>query len=299
MSQENRHTYSAEPQPPVSVVIVGSTELELFRPLLASLRSDPAVRIRAELPAIADALKILPDSQLADPQPHVDVVIVLQSHSDEFSALHVQLLIGRMLFGRVVCCYGPWCQADGRTHLIWPVSCRVPVASAAALLSAEFDAVREQRPALSPMSAGEEVFLHRNLPHVESAGWKPTDFCVVSDDRVLRNSVAQLCEELCGELQPSALRDCTVRTTSLQAARNVLQVRSAPSRALVVLIDLDPLDELCRELLHWLDQNEVPGTKIGITVFATSSFSLPTLNEIFDKLELSARLRELPTLMRR
>jgi hypothetical protein len=66
-----------------------------------------------------------------------------------------------------------------------------------------------------------------------------------------------------------------------------------------VLIDLDPLDELCRELLHWLDQNEVPGIMIGITVFATSSFSLPTLNEIFDKLELSARLRELPTLMRR
>lgn len=300
----SHHTISDLPRSTVSVVIVGQTELALFRRVLAFLKSDPAVRVLAEGETISDALGILPVSHAADSRsgkspaagslPEVDVVIVLQAHSDEYGTLDVQLLIGRMLFGRVVCCYGPWCQADGRTHTIWPVSCRVPVGSAPILLAAEFEAVREHRPPLSPMAAAEEVFVHRNLQHVTPASWKPREFFVVSDDRVLRETVAQLCLELCCELQPSKHTDNRVRTTSMRMARSGLQNCGEPMRPLIVLVDLDPCDQTCRDFLQWLEKNAGPKMVIGITVFAESSFSLPMVNEIFDKLELSARLRELP-----
>lgn len=308
MSPVSHHTFSHLPQPTVSVVIVGQTQLVLFQHLLTSLRNDPTVRVLAECETIADALEVLPVSQAAvglsvspaGPRTEVDLVVVLQSHSDEYGTLDVQLLIGRMLFGRVICCYGPWCLADGRTHTIWPVSCRVAVASAPVLLGAEFAAVRQQRPPLSPMSAAEEVFVHRNLQHAKFAEWGRRDFCVVSNDRVLRTSAGQLCMELCDELQPGEHPDTTVQTTSLQMAPGILQNRGDSSRPVLVLVDLDPLDEPCREFLHWLDhwlrKNAFRSMAIGVSVFAESSFALPVLSGIFDKLELSARLRELPTL---
>lgn len=315
MSQISHRTLSDSPQSTVSVVIVGQTDLALFQRLLTFLRGDSAIRVRAECITISEAIDFLPEANVARNRsgvsavaaslPEVDVVVVLQSHSDEYGTRDVQRLIGQMLFGRVVCCYGPWCLADGRTHSIWPVSCRVPVESAPVWLAAEFRNVREQRTPLSPMSAAEEVFVHRTLQPLSVADWKQPDFCVVSDDRVLRNTVARLCQELREDLQPGVSAANAVRMSSLRMAPSVLapsvlRNRSESLRSLIVLVDLDPLDESCHEFLRWLEEwlrnDRVTGLVIGITVFAESSFSLPMLHGIFDKLELAARLRELPAL---
>ena len=141
---------------PAATVIVGIQGDRAFESVLALLRSCEHVQIIGEFPTLRDAAAAgLGTAMIAD------LVIVLQSYSDEFAQDEVNHLIGLMLHHRDLCCYGPWCVSDDRTHAIWPVANRVPADSAETVVAMELADFSRGASPLSPMAAGEEVFAHR------------------------------------------------------------------------------------------------------------------------------------------
>ncbi len=64
-----------------------------------------------------------------------DMVVVCQSWPDEFSASEVATHLGRWPLALWVCCFGSWCESDGRTRTIWPIGIRVPARAAIARLN--------------------------------------------------------------------------------------------------------------------------------------------------------------------
>ena len=64
-----------------------------------------------------------------------DLVVVCQSWPDEFPASEVSAALGRWPLTLWVCCYGAWCDSDGRTRSIWPISVRASVAEAESRLN--------------------------------------------------------------------------------------------------------------------------------------------------------------------
>ena len=64
-----------------------------------------------------------------------DMVIVFQSWPDEISASEVETHLGRWPLALWICCFGSWCESDGRTRAIWPIGIRVPARAAIARLN--------------------------------------------------------------------------------------------------------------------------------------------------------------------
>lgn len=85
-----------------------------------------------------------------------DLVIVCQSWPDEFSAEEVSAALGRWPLALWICCYGAWCDSDGRTRTIWPISLRVPVCDAASRLSHVWQVLTEQRGDPLPLTASRD-----------------------------------------------------------------------------------------------------------------------------------------------
>ena len=267
-----------------SIAIIGRSRDQQFSDVIDHLKKLRHVQIVGEFPSISEAFH-----QGLMTSIHADVVIVLQAFSDEYISREVSQLIGQMLFGRVFCCYGTWCQADGRSHDIWPVSTRVPIASAIAVIASELAAFREGVSPVSPMSAAEEVFLHRfnlqpDFPRVASRV-----AIVVSDEVVLRRTLALMCQ--------------SVGRTTYEARMDVSDVEATISRLFVrpadfgsdfgrvdVFVDLDPLNTTCVEILGVLHDNHPECRVIGLSVFSDVAADLPGIELVVDKTEFFTML---------
>ncbi|MEJ7594817.1 MAG: hypothetical protein WKF77_25105, partial [Planctomycetaceae bacterium] len=217
-----------------------------------------------------------------------DFVIVLQSCSDEFAQHEINDLIGHMMFGRILCCYGPWCLADGRSHELWPVAFRIPARSAASLLEMELLGFQADTHALFPMSAGEEVFAHRSqFPDVIRPPVR-RNAIVLSDDSELRTTVARILTALDCE--------CTNLPMSVSAIRSHLA--SLNDTILLAIIDIDAAKDdmqACFDVLH--TEFRIT-TFAGMSVFASSMANSEVATEhqplqIVEKTELLLQLRNL------
>ncbi|QDU09154.1 hypothetical protein [Gimesia aquarii] len=86
------------------------------------------------------------------------LIIICQNWPDEFDSDELGGLISRFPISRFICCYGVWCESDGRTRTEWPLSVRVPARSAHVRIRQEWDIVHGKAIAL-PLTAGrDEVF---------------------------------------------------------------------------------------------------------------------------------------------
>lgn len=229
-----------------------------------------------------------------------DLVLVLQNTSEEFSPVEVNQLIGRMLFGRILCCYGPWCLADGRAHDIWPVSIRVPVESAEEVIGQELRAIRQGQAALFPMSAAEEVFSYRvaqgfGRSALVNPGTINQDIVIVSDELPLRHTIVAFCRQL--GLQPVESRLDILNV--VHEMKRLMKLRGGAPFELTVLVDVDPPDRTCIELVSVLAA-QFSGCRIwGLSVFAELPPALsslpstsPTLMRLIQKTELEAQLNQ-------
>lgn len=94
----------------------------------------PVLRaVRANVPAscVWHALDLAAVRSLLEAESWFpDLVVVFQSWPDEFSASDVHALLQLFPLARIVCCFGAWCDSDGRTRTIWPLAVRVPVSAA-------------------------------------------------------------------------------------------------------------------------------------------------------------------------
>ena len=100
------------------------------------------------------------------PDEFPDLIVVLQSWSNEFSAREVNSLLAFAPLARIVVCYGAWCESDGRNQNIWPLSVRVPVWAAQSRIEREWQLIQSpgERPPLPWSASREEVFAADHPP---------------------------------------------------------------------------------------------------------------------------------------
>lgn len=88
-----------------------------------------------------------------------DLVLVCQHWPDEFTERDMLRILALYPLARLTCCYGPWCQSDGRSRDIWPLAARVPVQAAAERIARELEVVAGTRRPLPLTASRDEVFL--------------------------------------------------------------------------------------------------------------------------------------------
>ena len=261
------------------VVIISRNNDGAFRDLLLTLRQDSRMRVVAEFQSLSAALQAGLGQTLA-----ADFVVVLQSYSDEYAADQINDFIGRMLFSRVMVCYGPWCTADGRSHELWPVAFRVPIASAAALIELELAGFLTADQPLFPMSAGEEVFAHRSvfLSLMETTSCRQA--IVVSDDLEIRRTVTGILNALNCE--------CAALPSLVPIIRSHLD--TCAGAVSLAVIDLDgPRKNIdaCLDLLH--NESQIKQVS-GMSVFAASleKNEESAVSQLIEKTELLSQLQQ-------
>lgn len=116
--------------------------MSLVRDWITSLESRAYVRQINQLPGV-----------LIDPP---DLVIVCQSWPDEFPADEVSAALGRWPLAMWVCCYSAWCDSDGRTRSIWPISVRASASDASSRLNHVWQILTEQRGEPLPLTASRD-----------------------------------------------------------------------------------------------------------------------------------------------
>lgn len=94
------------------------------------------------------------DEGLEPPQ----LILILQHWPDEFSEAEVQALFAMFPLTRIICCYGPWCQSDGRNRKYWPASVRVPLSEVTFRIDAEVEVILGLRSPLEKTAGLDEVF---------------------------------------------------------------------------------------------------------------------------------------------
>ena len=123
--------------------VIGQAERAEFRPVLEQLQTLAGARFVA-----------CPDISAALGAPEIpDLILILQSHPDEFTRRDFQRLLQHAPIARLVVASGAWCEADGRTRQVWPVAVRVPVSRAVDRLAIEWALLTGEPGRLLPLTA--------------------------------------------------------------------------------------------------------------------------------------------------
>lgn len=167
------------------------------------------------------------------------LVIVCQNWPDEFPSGTLTELIKRFAVSRFLCCYGVWCESDGRTRHHWPLSIRVPARAAGVRIQQEKEIIQGNTPAL-PLTAGrDEICLHETESAVlrfESSQIPPR-IRVISADRAYREMLAAQVTAWGGQVVPSA----------------------EPQKSDLWLFDLDPWETVQSQILFQTDLPPIVG----------------------------------------
>lgn len=203
----------------------------------------------------ADRLRSI--TQFAEPAATIDddwfpdLIVIFQTWSDQFTATDVQHVLSRFPLARLVCCYGPWCDSDGRTRSLWPPASRIPAEWAARRIESELDFMSgtlRSSGTLSlaplPLTAGrDEVFefdCGDPFPSFKLDG----PVAVISPDRPWRDMIARA---LRSHQQP-AVDELRIDTFfAIHAATSKTACRYDK-----ILFDADPWDDSRAQELHSL-----------------------------------------------
>ena len=93
------------------VALIGPGGRREFRELIGWLCEHADIRVTDEFADIDTAIQ---SDRLSD----CHLTLVLQSYSDQYTAADINQLIGQTLFQRLLCCYGAWCESDGRNRAL-------------------------------------------------------------------------------------------------------------------------------------------------------------------------------------
>jgi hypothetical protein len=134
-------TSPAPTNPPISILLLGSADAAEMVPIAKFVKS---------IGAMGDVIRTAGTSAIArqwivGEQWHPELVIALQTWSDQFSQADVLELINLVPLARIVCVAGAWCDGDGRTQSHWPLAVRVRVAQAVSRIRREMAACRSSR----------------------------------------------------------------------------------------------------------------------------------------------------------
>jgi len=172
------------------------------RPLRAVLLGDaqtvemkPIARMLQEAVSIDDLCFVsdIPAADAAAQQTawFPDLIVACQNRSDEFSRTDVDRLLSLFPLARWVCCFGAWCESDGRNRDIWPTAIRVPARCAWSRIQRELAVIRGKASPLPLTASRDEAFEFDSPGDVVPAD-TPCTVCVASPDAELRLWVADL-----------------------------------------------------------------------------------------------------------
>ncbi len=155
----------------MKVWLIGDEDRAEMRPIVDWLaaRTAPGDLRRSRMLAITGASFAEPQSSPGHPRMenentmphwHPDLVIVLESHPDEYSVSEVMQLFAVVPVSRIVCCAGAWSESAGRTRKIWPLGVRVAAVEALPRLAREWELLtgRQTDFHLPPTAGREEWF---------------------------------------------------------------------------------------------------------------------------------------------
>jgi len=175
-----------------------------------------------------------------------DLIVVFQDWPEQFPRSAIERLIAAAPLARLVCCYGPWCDSDGRTRDFWPLAVRVPISVAQRRIERELALLRGESTCLLPMTAGrDEIFGFDNDAALPRTG-KSREIVVRSPDRAFRNCLEE------------ALR---------LAGHRVLPDEADHPPAHIVLWDIDPWDETSAAALAEYQQSQPEAAILALAGF--------------------------------
>lgn len=87
-----------------------------------------------------------------------ELIVICQNWPDEFSSHELNALIRRFPISRFICCYGAWCESDGRARNIFPLSIRVPARCARVRIQQEWDIIQGNAKAFPLTTGRDEIF---------------------------------------------------------------------------------------------------------------------------------------------
>jgi hypothetical protein len=192
-----------------AVLLLGDVESPRTRALVQTVRETvPAASLR-EAVGLAAVRQVIGAGEWFP-----DLIVVLQSWSDEFSAADVLELIALAPLARLVCACGPWCDSDGRNRAIWPHAVRVPFAEAPARIAAELASLQRSTSVHAPARERTPSPAITRLPRTASRaevfaalsdqgfppGCNPGPVAIVSPDRPLRQMLAQALRQQGGQV---------------------------------------------------------------------------------------------------
>ena len=143
------------PSSSTHILLLGNASTPEMRSVAASLEQLAAGATLHAKTNIADAAEPA-HGQESEP----DLVVVCQNWPDEFPAGMVQQLLARYPLARWICCYGAWCESDGRNRDIWPTAVRVPACRAATRIAHELTVLCGETSPLPLTASRDEVFAY-------------------------------------------------------------------------------------------------------------------------------------------
>lgn len=245
-------------QPPRVLLISGSRSA-WTRAISSSVRHQLSAASIEEHGSLPSALECL--HTRSDP---VEVAVICQGHPDEFSDHDVSKLLNALPLARLIICYGPWCNADGRRRDTWPLAVRVPHHAFAQRLSRELDILSGTLDPL-PLTAGRDEIASADFAQQAEQHGAPLRFHIDSSDMAFRNTTIAQLATLGGVPETSPGVD-------------------------LLLVDLDPWGPGSPPRVHSLAADWQPGALVGISG-ATDSIPrqlLPPL-VLLDKLTVAAQ----------
>ncbi len=221
----------------LQLLIVGHTERAEASPLADWMTQHLRPAETKAFASLAQALLQL-RSQAWNP----DLVVIVQSWSDEHSRDEIDQLSRLAPLARWVVCYGSWCESDGRTRDLWPLAVRVPLRSAESRLAHEWRLLNGEAIHSVPMSASrEEAFGvdHAKLVSVERAAV----IAISSADAEYQRYLSEL---LC------------------RMGHTVVQPSDEFESPDVWLLDLDPWDQKRRSSVQQIRTQEPKANMVGL-----------------------------------
>ena len=190
----------------IDALLIGASPDETTRRLAGLLLAHvPSVRLQRAVD--------IPDAVTRSVQDDFfpDLVVVCQTWPDQFSRCAVERLLGHMPLARIVCCYGDWCDSDGRNRTFWPTAVRVPANAAETRIRRELDVLQGERTPLPFTASRDEAFGFDAVPAGDrfpvDCGCVPVastvPIQVTSPDRALRHGVQDLVRRCGGRVVES------------------------------------------------------------------------------------------------
>ncbi|MAG95034.1 MAG: hypothetical protein CMJ48_15010 [Planctomycetaceae bacterium] len=165
----------------LSVLVLGNIERTEMRRVAEALVADsPDLRI-VRLEGIDAATE-----HVRQGRSFPDLVVVCQSWPDEFPRPQVDQLLGLLPLAHCICCFGAWCEGDGRSRETWPIALRTSARCAQSRIHNLLSALRNNTTPPGFTASRDEAF-EFDRPPVAPVQVGDVSVHVVCQDRPLRN----------------------------------------------------------------------------------------------------------------